>query len=41
MKEDDVDPKVTYVYKGKVYGFCCKDCIDEFKKNPEKYKDAK
>lgn len=36
-KEDEVDPKVTTVYKGKVIGFCCPDCIDEFKKDPEKY----
>lgn len=35
--DDKIDPKVTYVYKGKVYGFCCTDCIDDFKKDPEKY----
>jgi YHS domain-containing protein len=32
-----IDPTVTYVYKGKVYGFCCSDCIADFKKDPEKY----
>jgi len=33
-----IDPKgKTYTYNGKVIGFCCDDCIDEFKKNPEKY----
>jgi len=36
-KDHDVDPKVTVVYKGKVIGFCCRDCIDEFNKDPEKY----
>jgi YHS domain-containing protein len=37
-KENKVDPKgKTYTYNGKVIGFCCDDCIDEFKKNPEKY----
>ena len=36
-KDDKVDPKVTTVYKGKVIGFCCADCIDEFKKDPDKY----
>ena len=36
-KDHDVDPKVTTVYKGKTNGFCCKDCIDEFNKDPEKY----
>lgn len=28
---------VTYEYKGKVYRFCCPGCIEEFKKEPEKY----
>ena len=37
-KENKVDPKTkTYVYNGKTIGFCCDDCIDEFKKNPEKF----
>ena len=41
-KGDDVDPKVTYLYQGKVIGFCCEKCIDDFKKDPEKYmKDLK
>ncbi|MEI6831344.1 MAG: YHS domain-containing protein [Candidatus Omnitrophota bacterium] len=31
------DAKVTYEYKGKVYNFCCEGCIEEFKKNPDKY----
>ncbi len=37
MQQDDVDPAVTYEYNGKVIGFCCKDCIPDFKKDPEKY----
>jgi YHS domain-containing protein len=36
-KDHEVDPKVTTVYKGKTIGFCCKDCIEEFNKDPEKY----
>lgn len=28
---------VTYEYEGKIYNFCCEMCIDEFKKDPEKY----
>ena len=33
-----VDPKVTTVsYNGKVYGFCCKSCINKFAATPEKY----
>jgi YHS domain-containing protein len=37
MTDDAIDPTVTYVYKGQTIGFCCKDCIPEFKKDPEKY----
>lgn len=29
--------KATYEYAGKIYNFCCPMCIDEFKKDPEKY----
>ena len=27
----------SYTHGGKEYKFCCPSCIDEFKKNPEKY----
>ena len=41
-RDHEVDPKVTYTYNGKVIGFCCEDCIPDFKKDPEKYlKDLK
>ncbi len=33
----DEKTKATYEYKGKVYNFCCSGCIDEFKKDPDKY----
>lgn len=37
-----IDPKITTTYQGKTIAFCCKDCIDDFKKDPEKYmKDLK
>jgi YHS domain-containing protein len=37
-QDNKIDPTgVTYLYKGQTIGFCCPDCIDEFKKNPEKY----
>ena len=37
---EDVNTKgKTVVYKGKVVGFCCDDCIDLFNKNPDKYAD--
>src|SRR5215217_3580922 len=40
---DPIDPKgQTFTYKGKKIGFCCDECIDSFKKEPEKYaKDIK
>jgi YHS domain-containing protein len=41
-KENEVDPKVTTTYEGKVVAFCCADCIDKFKADPKKYmKDLK
>ena len=33
----DEKTKATYEYKGKIYNFCCAMCIDEFKKDPQKY----
>lgn len=33
----DESAKATYKYQGKIYNFCCPVCIDEFKKDPEKY----
>ena len=29
--------KLTAVYDGKIYHFCCSDCPPEFAKNPAKY----
>jgi YHS domain-containing protein len=41
-KDEKINPKVTYVYQDKTIGFCCEDCIPDFKKDPEKYmKDLK
>ena len=35
---DPVDPHATStIYKGKVIGFCCSDCVKEFNKDPDKY----
>ncbi|MBN1638868.1 MAG: YHS domain-containing protein [Ignavibacteriales bacterium] len=28
----------TYEYAGKIWGFCCQDCLNKFKADPEKYK---
>ncbi|HEX8913053.1 MAG TPA: hypothetical protein VF796_11885 [Humisphaera sp.] len=35
--DNEIDPKITTVYQGKVVGFCCNDCIREFHKDPEGY----
>jgi YHS domain-containing protein len=40
MPEDAIDPEVTYVHNGKTYAFCCSNCIDDFKKDPEKFAKA-
>lgn len=34
---EKTDEKMTYEYRGKIYNFCCQVCIEEFKKDPEKY----
>ena len=36
---EKVDEKIkeTYEYQGKIYNFCCSSCIEDFKKDPEKY----
>ena len=33
----DKETKATYEYEGKIYNFCCPMCIEEFKKDPDKY----
>lgn len=38
---DPIDPKITVVYNGKTYAFCCMDCVNNFKKDPAKYAVAK
>lgn len=35
VKEDSA--KGTFEYNGKTYYFCSEFCLEEFKKNPEKY----
>lgn len=34
---DDMDERVTTVYKGQTFEFCCKPCLKKFNKNPEKF----
>jgi len=33
----DEKTRATYEYEGKSYNFCCPMCIEEFKKDPQKY----
>lgn len=37
MSDHKIDPAVTVAHDGKKIGFCCEDCIPEFKKEPAKY----
>jgi hypothetical protein len=37
MSDHEIDPKVTVANAGKTIGFCCKDCIPTFEKEPAKY----
>jgi YHS domain-containing protein len=32
-----MDERVSTVYEGQVFEFCCKPCIKKFHKNPSKY----
>jgi YHS domain-containing protein len=34
---DEMDERVSTVYKGQTFEFCCKPCLVKFKKDPEKY----
>ncbi|WP_367870610.1 YHS domain-containing protein [Luteolibacter sp. Populi] len=34
---DDMDERVTTVYMGQTFEFCCKPCLKKFNKNPGKY----
>lgn len=33
----DEKTRATYEYEGKIYNFCCPVCIEDFKKDPQKY----
>jgi len=34
---DDMDDRVSIVYEGQTFEFCCKPCLKKFNKNPGKY----
>lgn len=33
----EIDPAVTWRYRDMLIGFCCDDCVQKFRKDPEKY----
>ena len=37
MKVKKSEAKATYEYNGKTYHFCMEECMEKFKKDPEKY----
>lgn len=39
VSSEKIDEKTAliYEYKGKTYSFCCPMCVEEFKRDPEKY----
>ena len=34
---DDMDERVSTVYMGQTFEFCCKPCVKKFNRNPQKY----
>jgi len=34
---EEMGGAIQYEYEGKIYNLCCKMCLKDFKKNPEKY----
>jgi len=38
-EEIPIDKEVKEEYKGKIYNFCCKMCLKDFRKEPQKYID--
>lgn len=34
---DDMDERVSTVYQGQIFEFCCKPCLKKFNENPNKY----
>jgi YHS domain-containing protein len=36
-RENEVDARITVMHAGQTIGFCCKDCVKDFRKDPKKY----
>jgi YHS domain-containing protein len=37
LTDKPVNAAHTFAFKGKVVGFCCKDCLARFKKEPDEF----
>ena len=37
MPEEEADPALTLVYKGRRIAFCCDTCLGKFRNNPQRY----
>lgn len=37
MTDEQADPEITTIYKGKTVAFCCSHCVSKFKLDPERY----
>ncbi|GMU22698.1 MAG: hypothetical protein AMXMBFR13_27830 [Phycisphaerae bacterium] len=37
MPGERVDPAFTYLYQGQMIGFCCEQCLMDFKAHPQRY----
>ena len=36
-RDNEVDSRITLQHAGETVGFCCKDCVKDFRKDPKKY----
>ena len=36
-RENAIDARVSIWHDGRAIGFCCKDCVKDFRKDPRKY----
>jgi YHS domain-containing protein len=36
-RDNEVDARITIMHAGRTIGFCCKDCVKDFRKDPQKY----
>ena len=36
-RDKAVDKTIFIIYKGQKIGFCCEDCVKDFKEEPEKF----